>query len=561
MPKRWTPWLSLVVLLMLFLAHLHTWNPSEFFGWYHDDTILFSSAQSLAQERGYSLPSFPLPSGGMLPETKYPVLYPWLLSWIWRFNASFPSNIDGAVWLTAFFACWYLLAAFTLLRRLGCGHWAALLLIGLTAFHPNFVFLSGAVLSEMPFMALAMTAVLVADSAIGERRAALAAVAALAAGLSAMTRLFGVAVMAGIIAFALYRRAFRLAAIFCLVVAPFVGFVLWPALHPHLVIPGPDGWRQTLLYYTSYWQFWKLSVPNWDVFLAMISFNLRALLESPSTYCLFPPLGENSFFGLLLSITLTAGISAGVVRQARGVGGRAEARPRPKRPPHKGWRSIHFVFPFYAALTLIWNYTLMDRFLLFFVPLFYTGLATEARHLSTMLAENLGSHRPRGEKIVAGALALALLGLGALAARHYWDGLRKPAALIRRAALAREKQEAYRWIRNNTNPQDRFIAYEDASLHLYTGRQAIRPLIFSTEAFFKQDEAVLRRDLARLTDVAQHVRARYWVAADDDFHLETGLPLIQQQVSQWKSVLPVVFRSGHNRVQVHDLSTTIQPQP
>jgi len=528
---------GVALLLLLFLAHLDSWNPAGFFGWYQDDTILFSSARSLAQGRGYSLPSFPLPSGGVLPQSKYPILYPWLLSWIWRFNPAFPSNITGAVWMTALFACWYLVASFLLLRRLGWSDWPALLLAGLTAFHPNFVFLGGAVLSEMLFMALAMTAVLVSDSAFREKRATLAVLAAVVGGLSVMTRVFGVAVIAGIAAHALYRRTVRLAAVFCLVAAPFVIFALWPAIHPPVDAPSSDGWRQTFLYYTSYWQFWRLCVPNWHVFLAMLAFNVQAFLESPSSYCLFPPLGDHSYFGFLLSVTLTAGILAGVGRQGR----------------KRGWSSIHFVFPLYAALTLIWNYTLMDRFLLLFVPMFYAGLATEVRHLGAMLAENLRSQRSTGEKILAGVLGLALVALGGLAVRHYGRGLRKPAALNQGAAVAGEKQEAYRWIRDNTNPRDRFIAYEDASLYLFTDRQAIRPIVFSTEAFFQQDERVLRRDLAHFTDVAQQVRARYWLAAEDDFHLETGLPLIQEKVSQLRAILPAVFRSNQSKVQIYDL--------
>ena len=39
----------------------------------------------------------------------------------------------------------------------------------------------------------------------------------------------------------------------------------------------------------------------------------------------------------------------------------------------------------------------------------------------------------------------------------------------------------------------------------------------STEAFFRQDEAILDRDLARLDETAQEIGAAYWVVSTDDF--------------------------------------------
>ena len=56
---------------------------------FFDDAYYFGSAKALAQGGGYIIPNLP----GGPPQTKYPVLYPWLLSWVWRWYPSFPSNI------------------------------------------------------------------------------------------------------------------------------------------------------------------------------------------------------------------------------------------------------------------------------------------------------------------------------------------------------------------------------------------------------------------------------------------------------------------------------------
>src|SRR6185295_16652907 len=151
------------------------------------------------------------------------------------------------------------------------------------------------------------------------------------------------------------------------------------------------------------------------------------------------------------------------------------------------------------------------------------------RHLTTMLAAAWRPGRPASEKVVATLLSLALLGMVGAAARFY---------------LVDYRREVYDWIRRETPPDTRLIAYEDVVLNLYTSRLAMRPIVFSTEAFYREDENVLRRDLARITDTARGMGARYWVMTKGDFALETGASLIDQRVGELKVVLPVVFRSS-----------------
>ena len=548
MRKPAAPWFCLAVVLGLFLLVWARLGPEQHFGRYHDDTLYFSSAQSLAEGRGYLLPSVP----GSPPQTKYPVLYPWLLSWIWKWQPQFPANLKPAVWLTALFACWFLIAAFEFLRKLGgFSDWKALALVALCAFHPSFLWLSCAVLSDMPFMALALTALVVADPALrpgGSTRRL--AVAGILAGLSVLTRALGVTVIAGILATAAIRRTRRPVAVFCLAAAPFlaggaIGLTGRASASAWGEEGGP-GWRQTRLFYSSYWGFWKLSVPNRDVFQSMVSFNLTRWLERPSTFCLFPPPGGGkSFAGLLLGITLSLGILSGAVRQARG----------------QGWKPIHLFFVFYSTAALLWNYTLMDRLLLLFLPLFYAGLWVEGAHVLSMVRRGFATARPLADRVVAGVLGAAVAGILLWAARYYAAGLRSdlPVVGAKRAALAQEKAQLYDWIRQNTNPKDRFIAYEDALLYLHTGRAALRPIAFSTEAFYRLDEKVLERDLARITDTARRIQARYWVGSEDDFHLETGLPLIEKKMGQLTSLLPVVFRSREKKVALYDLSCLHAP--
>ena len=61
-------------------------------GFYHDDSIYWVSAKSLAAGDGYRIASLP----GQPFQTKYPPLYAVLLSGIWHVNPNFPSNLPLA---------------------------------------------------------------------------------------------------------------------------------------------------------------------------------------------------------------------------------------------------------------------------------------------------------------------------------------------------------------------------------------------------------------------------------------------------------------------------------
>jgi 4-amino-4-deoxy-L-arabinose transferase-like glycosyltransferase len=540
--------LGILVMYLLCLARM---RPARYFGAYHDDTVYFSSAKALAEGRGYIIPSFP----GTLAQTKYPVLYPWLLSWIWRWNPSFPANLVSALSMTALFGCWSLIAAFQLLRKLeGVGDWPALVIVGLCAFQAQFLSLSAAVMSDMPSIALALTAAVTADSAMRRDGRMLSAVATgILAGLSAAMRVSGFAVVAGIFATAVYRRAYRQAAVFCMVAVLFLGVVLWLG-GPHLFTQQVDnegatrepGWHQTFIYYTSYWGSWKASVPSLEAFLNLLKVNLLLFLVRPLSYLVAPLVEPTSLPGMTLYAILTVGILIGIVRQAH----------------RQEWKPIHFIFLPYAVILLLWNFPQMWRFLLLYLPLFYAGLFVEGDHMVSLLARSLRSGRPTGEKLLAGALTVGLSTLAGAGAWNYVDGGRQQwlAKAAEREAIAGEKMEAYDWLRENTSPNTRIVAYEDVILYMYTERQAVRPIIaYSIRNAFADDKGILEEDLAHITDTPRHVGARFWLTADDDYSNEGGARLIEQRMAQLKAVLPMAFRSLENKVQVYDLTCVLHP--
>lgn len=173
-------------------------------GAFHDDGIYAVTAKSLAEGRGYRIISLP----GAPYQTKYPILFPWLLSLVWRLAPDFPSNV---LWLRlvplAAAAVWLGLSA-VLLRRLGVGRPGTATIVLIVAALPWTAFLSTTLLTESLFAALLTASLIVlTDLHEGRRRSGSGLVAGLFAGATMLVRTAGVAaVVAGAAYFVLRRR-------------------------------------------------------------------------------------------------------------------------------------------------------------------------------------------------------------------------------------------------------------------------------------------------------------------------------------------------------------------
>jgi 4-amino-4-deoxy-L-arabinose transferase-like glycosyltransferase len=542
--RRALPWIGLCCILVMYFVSVLRFSPAALFGTTEDDSLYFSSAKAIANQQGYILPSVP----GTPVATKYPILYPWILSWVWRWNPSFPSNLTGAVALTAAFGVVFLVSCFLFLRRLkGIGDSAALLLTFFTALHPVVLYYSANVLSDIPFAALAFTAMLAADQAMRPNAVgAKTAGCAILTGLSILMRAFGIPVAAGILAAAAARRAWRQIVIFCGVLAPFGAATVWRWVFTRstvppgtAAVPRQPGFVGVWTYYTSYQGFWKLSVPNAHILWAMLKNNAIFILHSPSDYFLAPLLTRHTIVSLSLMFLVTAGIFSGMVRQSQ----------------DRGWKSIHWVLPFYMALILVWNFPDAYRYSLLFLPLFAGGLWFEAKHFLTITYTTITKSQARIERTLAGILAFGVVALICALAWNYVRGARRVTADIvnDRSILLVDKREAYQWLSCCTSRDAVVIAYEDASLYLYSNRQSIRPIAFPTSG--EIDPAYFQEALTHITDVSHVTGARYWLFADDDFDLEyeTAASLGRAREMELEQKLPVIFQSRNGHVRIYKI--------
>ena len=292
---------------VFFVVRLH---PTNFFGFSHDDTLYFSSAKAIAEGHGYILPSVP----GTPSATKYPILYPWILSWVWRFNPSFPANISSAVALNLVFGVTYLLAAFAFLRRLpGFSDAVALLLTAVCALHPRVLFLSANLMADIPFAALALGACVVA-ARVNEKEAKSSATVwcGILAGLSILIRAMGIPIAAGLLLAIGLRSGWRKASVFAACVVPFVGALLWrsmfltPQMPPAAANSCAQSWQTMWLYYTSYAGFWKADVLSHGVFWQTVASNLRSVVLQPGTYFVKLTFVRPAVLALVLLLALSA---------------------------------------------------------------------------------------------------------------------------------------------------------------------------------------------------------------------------------------------------------------
>jgi hypothetical protein len=97
------------------------------------------------------------------------------------------------------------------------------------------------------------------------------------------------------------------------------------------------------------------------------------------------------------------------------------------------------------------------------------------------------------------------------------------------------------------------VAYEDASLYLYSGRTAVRPFKFTTTEFY--DPPRLLGDLDHMTDVPRAINADYWVSSPDDYRFEwpDAYAKGQARAGELERVLPLAFRSDKGDVRVYFL--------
>ncbi len=533
------PWSTLLCILILYAVGVAALHPVSLFGQMEDDSIYFSSAKSLALGHGHVLPSLP----GTPPATKYPILYSWMLSWIWRANPSFPANLAPAFALNVLFGGIFLTAAFALLRMLtGMTNAAALAITAFCAANPVVRVLSAELMSDIPFAALTTVALWLAAPPPQRQRERRAIASGMTAGASILLRMLGAPVALGIFLAIAIRDGWRRAMMFMVGAFPLVAvsvgrtLLIKPAAPAMVNGACAHSWRVTWLYYTSYLGFWKEDVLGNHALLDVAKNGISNALMQPGSYLVDAAGFRPALLAIIFLFFLGAIAIRGMARQFN---------DRALLPLHLGlW--------FYLLPLIVWDYANFARFLLPFFPFIVAGFWLESKRLIAQISATMTQGK-RADERVAGAF-FCLIGCALVIGGSYswWRGTKRLAVVSHsRSELLSEKRQGYEWLRNNTASESKVLAYEDASLFLYSGRLAIRPVIFSPAGYYHPE--VLRKECSCLASIAGPTGATYWMIAEDDFSAEwePAGSRGKEAEAERESELPQLFRSTQGRVRIY----------
>lgn len=535
---------GMAIILTLFCFRVYSFQPREYFDFYHDDAIYFTTAKALASGTGYVIPSFP----GVLPQTKYPVLYPLILAAIWRIWGAFPANLGPAIAMSISIAGVYIALGYLFLRRAGASTGMSLGIVAAIALHPGLSFLAGNLLSDYLFAALILASAMAAEEmcSVSENDWRWGLLTGLALGSAMLVRSAAVGAVAGVILYGLLHRRWRAVAA-CAVSSAFVFLAVALSTRltsPHYVAAGvgvpPVGFQHVLAYYRSYIGMWVLSVPDVSVLAPMLWNNVRKLMLAPGQY--FVMIGSSlprnlltTTIALLVSTISVGGIARWYAKNSCG--------------------AMLFMFAGSVPVFLLWNYPIYERFLLPFVPLIFLGLEVEIRRIASVLISGAraGDTVNRSVAIALGSILTALVLLGGY---NYWHYGHVLMVLSRhRATLNRERRDGYDWISRNTPISARVLAYEDGLVYLYTGRQAVRPVVITTDCYYQPERQKCASDFSEMGSWTAYVGAKYWLFDSDDLEFEGDRqfrPEVQQHIANLKTHMRPAFVSRNSNVIVYD---------
>lgn len=457
-------------------------------GFYHDDSIYWVSARSLARGNGYRIESLP----AQFYQTKYPPLYPALLATIWKFDPHFPANLPLATLLSWLLlpvflgALWWLLVEYRVAPR------ERFLLMLIAALSPVVVVFSFSLMPELLFGALLLVSLILAERATKpETSAGLALAAGVFAALAYLAKSIAAPLLLTVPLCLAFRKQFQKAGLFAAAMLPaIVAWQWWVARHL------THGWDLVTLYYTNYVGFQIYNVPLHDL-PRVVWYNLDCYLQGAGKLLIF----DLPFGSPYLERFIAIAAIAGCVRLTM--------------------RSRRFQYPLAAlgmsAILLVWHYPPDQRFVFPLYPLLLMGFATEVRNVCGIV--RLTWHKPAfSDRFAAAAFGGVLALLGAFAIfctvfglSHFIPDLFNS---YRSDFAARDK--AYQWIDRNVPPDANVYAYQDPLMYLYTGHKSCR-LFVPPKFLYHNDVAAVNTLMGSIADFARENQLGYVMLTPDDY--------------------------------------------
>ncbi len=505
----------------------------QILGLFHDDGVYTVVAKALYQGEGYriiSLPSSP-------PQTKYPFLYSYLLSWLWALDPVFPRNIALLKALNcAILGAIFVLSVGFYRRYFSAAKFAALVFAVLVCANPIVFTFTDYVVSDLLFVLLALAALaLYSGSVSSTSRARLSLTAALT-GLACVTRLAAAPLALAGATGSFIERGWRGALYFCCGVALFIGpWFLWVYFHiDHLTNPLFDYYRAYDFSSAAKSQIGEWFAGHWLVVAGNAryffdSFDLLYLL--PLMPWLAPLVGALTLVGVFVSMR----------------------------------REELFLWSFFLAslaLLLLWPFH-PGRYVAPLVPLLglflFRGIDALERWIRTWGGE--GSMAQVAAKLAWCPVLLILVLDGVWLSSYFLlrDEQTSRGLYGRRLPYGwRGFEESFAWLRANTKSDALLATAYDPMYFLYTGRQAIRPALHrSGSYFYPYGEA--RPDVgsaAEIKSALEALRVDYLIIDPLDGYAEgqATLTMLDELVASYGDKVKIVFTSSDGKHRIYALA-------
>ena len=517
------------ILLGLLLGAAAIWGANkQALGLFHDDGIYAVVAKAIYQGDGYRIISLPESP----PQTKYPFLYSYLLSWLWALNPNFPGNILLLKALNIVVLVGIFFLSVALYRRFFPAANVAALIFGvLVGTNPILFTFTDYVVSDLLFVLLALAAL------YSSYRPATTKVPILAVlgGMACLTRLAAAPlVFAGAVRTFLsrgWRGVLYFTAIVLLLIAPWFVWVLSHSAESPL----------TLFHYYNAYDFaaaGSQGIGEWfSRHRPIVLGNAHYLLDAFYLLYLLPLMP----WLIPFVVVFTAIGSAGTLR-----------------------REDAFAWAFFLssiALLLLWPFH-PGRYLAPLVPfiilLLFRGMAAGERWIGATGGED--SIMPIVSKL-AWFPVLVLLVLNGVWLSSYLliqdENTTRGGYGSRVPYSWRGFEESFAWIHQNTAADARLGTAYDPMYFLYTGRQAIRPALHrSATYFYPYGEA--KPDVGSANEIKaelEKLRIDYLIVDPMDGYAEgkATIELLDEIIASYGGQAKHVFSSTDGKHRIYAL--------
>jgi 4-amino-4-deoxy-L-arabinose transferase-like glycosyltransferase len=429
-------------------------------GLFHDDGIYTVVAKALSQGDGYRIISLPVAP----PQTKYPFLYSYLLSWIWALDSNFPQNIIFLKSLNiAILAAIFFVSVVFYRRYFPEAKFAALIFALVVCTNPVIFTYTDYVISDLLFVMLALITLTIgaAHASASDPRFGVPLLA-LVTGLACLTRLAAAPLVLAGGLYSFTRRGWRGVAYFIGVLALFlVPWFLWVS---RAAFPSTDS---LYAYYAAY-DFGAARAGDasaWarQLWIVVVG-NARHLAVSFEVLYLTPLMPGLYFLVIALS---TIGMIASM-----------------RRAELVNWS----FFLSSVALLLIWPFhpgRYLGPLVAILILFLFRGMNTIEQWLDSISGDY--PLAKLGRKISWCPTVLILIVNGVWLSSYLLirdDKTTRGVYGYRMSYAWSGFEESFAWIRQHTATDALLATAYDPMYYLYTGRRAIRPALHRSVTYF-----------------------------------------------------------------------------